>query len=585
MRSAWRGFGVRGCLGAVVVLAACRGALVEPVEGPVTAETGDPPLPKLVPPIIGGSDAVRQQVIRFFAPVIYQDIEDHSEQDLLTRITFDGNWRGTDNWENTYLYPKRAYVYTSLIEDTNRYFLHYGLFWPRDWCSVTCTLGQDFHENDMEGLTLVVDKRFIASGWPYGQVITMDTRSHNGISRYRNCDLAGGYPTYVTLRNGGTPPCMPFTSAYGATTPAPRRAAVFVNAQSHAVRAYSAGDYPFAGGDGVIYFPTDGAAQVPASTSTITQAGYRIQWMDSTETNAWTLWSQRRNAIVGTENTLFEYGGGLVGPHDVYYQKFFGCNDNCPSIFSTRAKAPWGIAASGSERVGDWHNHPAYAWARQYAPSGTGGGYFNYTCLTESCRTQNGYVHNIYWSDAPWASGGSSGGGGPTCGSCPKTTAGADVKGRGAEQRWDFDQLGDVSLSGDAWFSVVQQVDEDWGYAGGRANALRIQGRGEVSLSFETLVDPQVIDRVVVRARRVKGTPIGVIARWEHADPGAQGDDQESPLEQQYVSGRKWEMLQLDLIRNTAWKRLTKVKRFTLVFSLDGGPADTIDLDFVILAP
>ena len=108
---------------------------VKPAEKAVQAP------PQLIPPIQGGSDFTRQQVIRFFAPVIYQDIEDHSEADLFTRVTFDGEWNGANNWANTFRYPKRAFVYTSLIEDANRYFLHYGLYWPRDWCSVTCTGG------------------------------------------------------------------------------------------------------------------------------------------------------------------------------------------------------------------------------------------------------------------------------------------------------------------------------------------------------------------------------------------------------------------------------------------------------------
>jgi hypothetical protein len=574
----------RSWIALVFSLTACHGSPVEP--GLLSTDSRSVPTsPKLIPPIIGGSNTTRQQVIRFFAPVIYQDIEDHSEADLLTRVTFDGNWRGTDNWENTFLYPKRGYVYTSLIEDANRYFLHYGLYWPRDWCSFTCTFGQDYHENDMEGLSLVIDKRFIAPGWPYGQVITMDTRSHNGISRFRNCAPAGGYPVYVTLRNSGSIGCILFKPGYNATVPSPpSRAAVFANAQSHAVRAFVASDYPFAGGDGVVYFPTDGPPQVPASTSAITQAGYNIQWMDSSEVNAWSLWGQRRNPIVGYES-LFEYDGGLVGPHDVYYHKHVGCNNNCPTLFSTRAKAPWGIAAAGSERVGDWHNHPAYAWARQYAPVAAYSSYFEYTCLAETCRGQNRYVHNIYWDDAPWAAGSGSGGGGTPCTGCPKTTAGLQVQGKGAEQRWDFDGLQGVSLLGDAKLSIVQQSDDEWGYAGGTFNSLRIQGQGQVSLIFDGPFDPQRLDMAVVRARRGQGRPASITARWESDQPGEPSADQQAIMAQEYITDRNWQMLKLDLTQTAGWKRLNKVKQFILTFGLDGGPADAVDLDFVILTP
>jgi hypothetical protein len=44
-------------------------------------------------------------------------------------------------------------------------------------------------------------------------------------------------------------------------------------------------------------------------------------------------------------------------------------------------------------------------------------------------------------------------------------------------------------------------------------------------------------------------------------------------------------MLYLDLREAGAWKELRSVRRFSLVFSFDGGPADAVDLDFVILAP
>jgi hypothetical protein len=545
-------------------------------------------VPKLVPPIVGGSDAVRQQVIRFFAPVIYQDIEDHSAQDLFTRITFDGNWRGNDNWEHTFLYPKPGIVYTSLIEDANRLFLHYGLFWPRDWCSFTCTFAQDMHENDMEGLSLVVDKRFVTAGWPFGQIVSMDTRSHNGLSRYRNCQLEGGFPSYVTLRNGSTPPCVPFTSAHGgAISPtAPRRAAVFVDAQTHAVRGYAAGDYPFAGGDGVIYYPTGGPAQEPSNTSIISQAGYNLQWIDSTEVNNWSLWSQRRNATQTLSDMLFEHDGSTAGPHDVYYLKHFACDGDCPLI-GTRAKAPWGIA-SGSGRVGDWHNHPAFAWSQVYGPAGGWSPWYEYACFTQSCRTQNTYRHNPYWSDAPWLAGGGTGGGGPSCGSCPKTSAEASPeasrRGRGAEHRWDFANATEITATGDAAVQLVREPDEEWGSADGMVTLLRVQGKGEVSLTFDGDIDPSRIAQAVVRARRAQARPLSILARWEERSD-AQPADQPVPMVRHRLSPRQWEILTLDLAGVTRWKQARKIRKFVITFLLDNGVRDSVDFDFVILAP
>jgi hypothetical protein len=587
MWTARSGYGSGLRLGLVVwmVVSGCRGATPAEPAGPPQAPPVEVSVPKLVPPIVGGSDAVRQQVVRFFAPIIYQDIEDHSAQDLFTRITFDGNWRGNDNWEHTFLHPKPGIVYTSLIEDANRYFLHYGLFWPRDWCSFTCTFAQDMHENDMEGLSLVVDKRFVTTGWPFGQIISMDTRSHNGLSRYRNCQLDGGFPSYVTLRTGSTPACVPFTSAHGgAISPAaPRRAAVFVNAQTHAVRGYAAGDYPFAGGDGVIYYPTSGPAQVPSSTSTITQAGYNLQWIDSTEVNNWSLWSQRRNATQTLNDMLFEHDGNLVGPHDVYYLKHFACDGDCPLI-GTRAKAPWGIS-SGNGRVGDWHNHPAFAWSLIYGPTGGWSPWYEYSCLTLACRTQNTYRHNVYWSDAPWLAGGGTGsGGGSSCGSCPKTSAGLARQGRGAEYRWDFETEKGVTVSGDGYATLRREPDDEWGNADGMVTFLRVQGRGQISLTFDGQFDPARLDQAIVRARRARGKAVSLAASWEiEAEPTTPG--QRFDMARYSVSPRSWEVMALDLGGALAWKRQQKINRFTLTFVLDKGSGDTIDFDFAILAP
>ncbi|HKP29576.1 MAG TPA: hypothetical protein VJU15_09230 [Gemmatimonadales bacterium] len=579
----WR---LAGTAGLVVTMAGCRSDPIEP-SPPKPVEEAVAKQAQLIAPIKGGSDFLRQQVIRFFAPVIYQDIEDHSEADLFTRVTFDGEWKGTNNWGNTFKYPKRAYVYTSLIEDSKRYFLHYGLYWPRDWCGGTCTVGQDFHENDMEGLSLVVDKRLTASGWPYGQVVTMDARSHNGIERSRNCSLTG-YAPYVVLRSGGTPPCFVLKTGFNSTLPSPpSRVAVYANSQSHATRAFKASDYPFAGGDGVVYFPTDRVAEVPASTATTTQTAYTVQWMDSTETQNYSLWSQRRNPIMAGPASIFEYDyAGNVGPHDVYYLKFFACGQPyCPSLFQTRAKAPWGIQASSAERLGEWHNHPAWSWSRTYGPLNGSSPYYEYTCQTESCRKNNTYIHNIYWDDTPWTSGGVSGPGGPTCSGCPKTSAGAPVVAsvpHGSERRWDFDGAREVEVSGDVIASAVTQPDEEWGYSGGKVRALRVEGRGEARIVFRGPIATGKYTQIVARVRRAHGRAATLTAEW--SGPG-QANRGGGALIRDVVASKSWEIVTLPLTDLPAWNQLGSVDRMTLTVRLDGGQGDALDLDFVVLAP
>jgi hypothetical protein len=116
----------------------------------------------------------------------------------------------------------------------------------------------------------------------------MDTRSHNGLIatgtaaspdfRLRNCRRG-----LHLLRSGRLQPTL---------RPRPR-VAVFVNAQSHSTRAFKTTDYPFMSGGGVVYFPTDRVAEVPASTLTTTQTAYGA--VDGqVETQNYSLWSERR---------------------------------------------------------------------------------------------------------------------------------------------------------------------------------------------------------------------------------------------------------------------------------------------------
>jgi hypothetical protein len=177
-----------------------------------------------------GSQARRDSIVKFFAPVIYQEVA-NSERDFLSRVTFDGDWQGNNNWSNSLAWPKPAWVYVSLVEDANRLFIHYGTYHPADWCAGlgpygACFLGVDEHENDLEGMKLTVDKRFTTAQFPFGQILTMETIAHTNMPAYRNCSLEGGYALYVVpgpvFHSGFFDGCLSFTSAYNInTTPAP----------------------------------------------------------------------------------------------------------------------------------------------------------------------------------------------------------------------------------------------------------------------------------------------------------------------------------------------------------------------------
>jgi len=69
-----------------------------------------------------------------WSPFIYQSTINN--YDLITNFDFDGNWNGKDNWENAgltqYYENFHAYVYYSIIESENHYFITYMFFHPRD---------------------------------------------------------------------------------------------------------------------------------------------------------------------------------------------------------------------------------------------------------------------------------------------------------------------------------------------------------------------------------------------------------------------------------------------------------------------
>jgi len=131
------------------------------------------------------------EIAQAFAPVFFQSTGDVA--DYLTRFTYDGDWQGSNNWDNLYYYPLRGYVYWALEETEDYYFIFYLTFHPRDWCGypgpfpwpfselwplnkIQCLPPETEHENDLEGVVLVVDKLDTGPSFPYGRVVLAETR-------------------------------------------------------------------------------------------------------------------------------------------------------------------------------------------------------------------------------------------------------------------------------------------------------------------------------------------------------------------------------------------------------------------------
>ena len=122
----------------------------------------------------------------YWAPVIRQYVKNDStygyRQDYITRFDYDTNWTGNDNWDNFpyFLDALYGYVYYSVIETETHYFIHYMFFHPRDWGRAWFSIVPDEHENDMEGILLVISK----NGSKFGSPLVMVTRAHTDFYQY-----------------------------------------------------------------------------------------------------------------------------------------------------------------------------------------------------------------------------------------------------------------------------------------------------------------------------------------------------------------------------------------------------------------
>jgi len=252
---------------------------------------------------VGQRDSL-DALARRFAPVLRQDTA--SEQDYITNFDFDGDWRGSNNWENQPEFPLRAYVYWSGIETETHAFLLYAWFHPRDygrWQSYGSLFGSTgAHENDLEGALLVVEK-----DEGEDRLVVAETVFHTHLLKYT------------------IDPRYPVRSALGArrvVRAEGERLVLQIEARGHGVEAWDGADFP--GGDGVIYRLGD-TAGVPSGQN---DRDVRYELVDIEST----LWAKRFD--VGDGST---YGAtGRFGDETLGYL-FAGDNYD-----EGKAKAPWG---------------------------------------------------------------------------------------------------------------------------------------------------------------------------------------------------------------------------------------------------
>jgi len=124
------------------------------------------------------NDVPPVDLARHYSPIIHQGTA--SDHDFITAVDFDGDWTGSNNWENQPTGDLSAYVYYSVAETETHWFLFYALFHPRDYTSRRCDQSGGCHENDMESIQIVVAK----DDTPYGRLQAMETLAHGDIFLY-----------------------------------------------------------------------------------------------------------------------------------------------------------------------------------------------------------------------------------------------------------------------------------------------------------------------------------------------------------------------------------------------------------------
>ncbi|MGH9509170.1 MAG: hypothetical protein ACRD2M_04475 [Terriglobales bacterium] len=222
----------------------------EPAVPPTPAPPSTPAAtPAKAPPsaVMTAREKELRQIAERFAPVFYKRLAGTAEEhrfDYPTNFDFDGDWVGNNNWQNAGdpKYKLWSFVYYSVIEGEDHYYIHYAVFHPRDWSVVEKAytgildklqdkykeiIGEkarkevEFnHENDLEGALVIVDKW--AKGGP--AVIAAETVAHNHLLRWVTPEA-----THLRVPSDGQPKRLRLDKG---------RPMLYVESQKHGIHAW-----------------------------------------------------------------------------------------------------------------------------------------------------------------------------------------------------------------------------------------------------------------------------------------------------------------------------------------------------------
>lgn len=202
-------------------------------------------------------------LVEHYAPFIAQETWFNPAADEIARFDYDGDFDGSNNWDNLGQGSSQAYVYYAVMETETHWFLHYNFFHPRDYSDV-CMAGT-CHENDNEGLILAVRK----DGTPFGKPEAMQTLAHDILFSYtadeRIADGAHEIRGPLILHDGSHP--MVFIEAAG-------HGVLGVNDQTYSLFEYQVMEF-LPGSTGITYRYKGGVAERPGHAGA-TEVGYAL---------------------------------------------------------------------------------------------------------------------------------------------------------------------------------------------------------------------------------------------------------------------------------------------------------------------
>ena len=252
--------------------------------------------PKATAQTADATAAFKASLALRWAPVHYQDTDvtgDHGlkgKADYLTAINYDGDWSGTNKWNNLPNYAAAAHGYYSVVETSTHWFVTYAFFHPRDWTDNVLAYKLDEHENDLEGLLAVVKK----DGSTYGNLQATVTVAHTDFYSY----VPAGSPLQANQEDiDGT---LSLEAVNGEQHPITAQ-----EAKGHGLKAYP---YYKLNGDGIKYFPSATVAGVPTSAD---DRNVQYKLVDIFATGG--LWDQRNNTALFTSAAggfVKSYGNG-----------------------------------------------------------------------------------------------------------------------------------------------------------------------------------------------------------------------------------------------------------------------------------